>query len=730
MTYSKQMMYNLTGKNLENYLLTSTLEFIQKRYGGWSFGVPSSQIASIEPVPQNMTLSKVWYNNEGPHSLPAYVNSFSNFLLRANLPSTESSQYSISAYNKPLPGTVSQGSTTSTLVNTLVALSILVGYSITTASFVTYVVKEYDNGSKRLQHIAGLGEVCYWVTNFLYDLAIYFIPVALSIAMIAAFKLPAFYNYPNLGAVSLLFILFGYATFSWMYLIAETFKNPGMAFISYVCINLFIGINTIISSSVVYMLTQITSTTDKNYQSLTDTYNTLTNVFKIFPQFCFGYGMIQLSQQQAIQDQLEVYGNYEKPNVFGMDILGYMYVAMIIQGTFCFILRLLINDGIIYSVKTFFKKTCLKNYGFAVKQPEEDEDVTAERERVDSGNANGDLLLLQGLTKIFHQVKRNMTAVNNMTLGIPRGECFGLLGVNGAGKTTTFKMLTGDLSPSSGNIQVRDHVGNLVNVLGFNKDWSSFGYCPQEDALDELLTGEEHLYYYARIHGIPEKKIKSVANQLLQKLQLVQYKDRITANYSCGTRRKLSTALALIGKPSILLLDEPSSGMDPKTKRHLWKIICEEVKDKCAVILTSHSMEECEALCTRLAIMVKGKFQCIGSLQHIKSRFGSGFTVKMHLKDSYVNIETITSFMHLHFPNTFLKEQHFTMAEYHVPISAGGVASIFDLLESNKNSLNIIHFSVSQTTLDEVFINFAQAQSSPDNSGESSQEAPQLVVVA
>ncbi|XP_075175813.1 glucosylceramide transporter ABCA12 [Anomaloglossus baeobatrachus] len=730
MTYSKQMMYNLSGKNMDGYLISTALQFIQQRYGGWSFGIPTSQISTIQPVSENLTLNKVWYNNEGPHSLPSFLNSFNNFLLRANLPSNESSQYSISVYNKPLPGAVAQVTATTILVNTLVALSILVGYSITTASFVTYVVKEYDNGSKRLQHIAGIGEVCYWLTNFLYDLTIYFIPVALSLAMIAAFKLPAFYDFPNLGAVSILFILFGYATFSWMYLIAGTFKNPGMAFISYVCINLFIGINTIISSSVVYMLTQQKSASDSDFKSLNETYNTLINVFKIFPQFCFGYGLIALSQQQAITDQLEIFGNYDKADVFGMNILGYMYVAMVVQGTFCFILRLLISDGIIYGIKTFFKKIFLDNERIVAKNPEEDEDVTAERMRIESGNANRDLLLLKNLTKVFHQVHRNTIAVNNMTLGIPPGECFGLLGVNGAGKTTTFKMLTGDLSPSNGNIQIRNHIGNLVNVLGFKRDWSSFGYCPQEDALDELMTGEEHLYYYARIHGVPEKRLKHITNQLLQKLQLVQYKDRITANYSCGTRRKLSTALALVGKPSILLLDEPSSGMDPKTKRHLWKIISEEVREKCAVILTSHSMEECEALCTRLAIMVRGTFQCIGSLQHIKSRFGSGFTVKMHLKDLSVSIETITSFMHSQFPNTYLKEQHFTMAEYHVPVSAGGVASIFDLLESNKNDLNIIHFSVSQTTLDEVFINFAQAQTSPDNSRESSQEAPQQVVVA
>ncbi|KAM8934126.1 uncharacterized protein RCH25_004525 [Pelodytes ibericus] len=730
LTYSKQMLYNVTDYNIEKYLLTTTLDFIQQRYGGWSFGIPLSTDALLNivaPPSDNKTLSTIWYNPEGTHSLPAYLNSFNNFLLRANLPTNESEEYGIFVSTKPLSGSVSQQSKAATLVNTLLALSILAGYSITTASFVTYIVKEHHNGSKRLQHIAGVGEVCYWLTNFLYDLIIYLIPVALSIAMIAVFKLPAFYEFPNLGAVSILFILFGYATFPWMYLISGVFKNPGMAFIVYVCINLFIGINTIISSSLIYFLVQQQSSFNTS-ESLSATYNTLTSVFQVFPQFCFGYGLIQLSQQQVIQNQLSLYGNEETVDVFSMDILGWMFTAMAIQGTFCLLVRLFINDGIIYSIKSFVKRTCLKSYQVSVNNPDEDEDVMTERDRVESGNAEGDLLQLKSLTKIFHHVNKKMIAVNNMSLGIPPGECFGLLGVNGAGKTTTFKMLTGDLSPSFGNIQVRDNTGKLVNVLGFNTDWSSFGYCPQDDALDELMTGEEHLYYYARIHGIPEKHIKSASNRLLHKMDLTQYKDRVTGNYSGGTRRKLSTALALVGRPSILLLDEPSSGMDPKTKRHLWKIISEEVKDRCAVVLTSHSMEECEALCTRLAIMVKGKFQCIGSLQHIKSRFGSGFTVKMHLKDSSVSVETITSFMHSHFPNTYLKDQHFTMVEYHVPVSAGGVASIFDLMESNKANLNIIHFSVSQTTLDEVFINFAQSQGTPDNSSLRSQEFNQVVI--
>nr|XP_033802042.1 ATP-binding cassette sub-family A member 12 isoform X2 [Geotrypetes seraphini] len=711
--FSFQTLYDISGQNMENYFLATSREFVQQRYGGWSFGLPlpSHLKLDIKPVPDNRTLNKVWYNPEGYHSLPAFLNSLNNFILRANLPQNKSSQYGISTWSHPYPGSMKREQTMiNVLVNLVVALSILVGYSIMTASFVIYVIKEHHTGAKRLQHISGVSTTCYWITNFVYDMILYLIPVALSIGIIAIFRMPSFFDHQNLVAVFLLLVLFGFSTFAWMYLLAGTFKNSGRAFIVYVSINLFIGIITIIPTVVLYILYR-----QRNSENLEILIRIMKNVFRIFPQFCFGYGLIELSQQQGIGDLYTLYGIDYKIVTLNMDIVGWLLVAMAIQGTVFFALRLLINETLFQVIRHFVKTKCQRQSHHVVKTVDEDEDVQAERIRVESGRAETDQLQLCGLSKIYHQVHKKIVAVNNMSLGVPAGECFGLLGVNGAGKTTTFKMLTGAIAPSSGSIRIRDQTRNVLDVLDCDTDLSAFGYCPQEDALDKLLTGKEHLYYYARVHGIPEAQIKKVVTQLLHKLQLIPYKDILTSSYSCGTRRKLSTALALVGRPSILLLDEPSSGMDPKTKRHLWKVISEELRDQCAVVLTSHSMEECEALCTRLAIMVNGKFQCIGTLQHIKHRFGSGFTVTMHMKDGEGHADTITQFMCMHFPNTYLKDQHFCMLEYHIPISAGGVANIFDLLETNKSDLNIRHFSVSQTTLDEVFINFAQSQSGQED---------------
>ncbi|KAI1885293.1 hypothetical protein AGOR_G00218660 [Albula goreensis] len=691
---SSQIVYNLTGINIENYLLSTANNFVRDRYGGFAFGkpLPTDLKMDLLDVPNDRTLTKVWYNPEGHHSMPAYLNSLNNFILRSSLPADKDPQsYGISVSSHPYPGQVQQeDAMVRSLVYILVALSVLTGYSIMTASFVIYEVQEHHSGSKRLQHISGIGEPFYWAINFLYDMALYMIPVVLSIAMIAAFQLPAFTNGQNLGAVSLLLVLFGFATFPWMYLLAGLFKDPEMAFVGYVCINLFISVNTIISTAVVYFLWQL----NLNEEGIHDVYQKLSYIFLIFPQFSFGNGLMELARVEMQVQVLSSFGIDAYKNPFGMDVLGWMFVSLFLQGTFFFTLRLLWNKWLTRKLrKLIFRKRAVPEMGSGTE--DDDEDVVAERDRVAIGGATSDLLQVNQLTKVYQHLRRKVQAVKRLSVGIPAGECFGLLGVNGAGKTTTFKMLTGDISPTDGVAQIRDWDGRMVDIMDCRNEGINIGYCPQVDALDDLLTGEEHLYFYSRIRGISRKQIPGVVSYLLRKLELESHRHNTSLKYSCGTRRKLSTALALIGHPKILLLDEPSS---------------EEVKGKCAVVLTSHSMEECEALCTRLAIMVKGQFRCLGSLQHIKNRFGSGFTVKMYLAGAPYNVDTITTFMQLHFPSTYLKDQHSAMVEYHVPVAPGGVADIFRQLESHKTTLRIKHFSVSQTTLDEVFINFAMGR--------------------
>ncbi|KUF93745.1 Small subunit processome component 20 [Phytophthora nicotianae] len=220
-------------------------------------------------------------------------------------------------------------------------------------------------------------------------------------------------------------------------------------------------------------------------------------------------------------------------------------------------------------------------------------------------------------------------AVRDLSFGLKRGECFGFLGINGAGKSTTMKMLTGDVPPSCGT----------ATLGGFNilteqiEVRRQIGYCPQFDALFDLLTVREHLELFGAIKGVPQSSLDRVVMEKIQQLNLGDFEHKLAGSLSGGNKRKLSVAIAMIGSPAIIFLDEPSTGMDPVSRRFMWDVIADiSTRGKAStIVLTTHSMEECEALCSRVGIMVGGRLRCYGSVQHLKSRFGDGlmFDVKL-----------------------------------------------------------------------------------------------------
>lgn len=172
-------------------------------------------------------------------------------------------------------------------------------------------------------------------------------------------------------------------------------------------------------------------------------------------------------------------------------------------------------------------------------------------------------------------------------------------------------MLTTDLVPSSGNIFItnpskteNNSEGHYIDAL-INKGvfWNEIGYCPQFDALYDELTPAEHIRLFARLKGVRSRYEQVLVDSLLKRLDLTKYENKAAGALSLGNRRKLSTALALVGNPSFILLDEPTTGQDPVSRRRLWEEIINLTRQKNrSVLLTSHSMEECEALCTRLVI--------------------------------------------------------------------------------------------------------------------------------
>ena len=245
------------------------------------------------------------------------------------------------------------------------------------------------------------------------------------------------------------------------------------------------------------------------------------------------------------------------------------------------------------------------------------------------------------------------------------------------------------------------------------------GYCPQFNGLQPNFTAREHIEFYAAIRGMPPEEIPKVTTQLLERMDLTRYADRQAGTYSGGNKRKLSVALSLVGEPEIVFLDEPSTGMDPEARRFMWDVISSMTAGR-TIVLTSHSMEECEALCNRIGIMVSGEFKCLGSLQHLKSRFSEGYSIDLRFaegKRDYVLRALKTTHGDL---DAEVVETHDTEIKLRVMNPQMKLWKIFDAVEAMKTSedeaTKIDDYSVSQTTLEQVFIRFAKEQNEETHS--------------
>ncbi|KAB0381590.1 hypothetical protein FD755_003507 [Muntiacus reevesi] len=246
-----------------------------------------------------------------------------------------------------------------------------------------------------------------------------------------------------------------------------------------------------------------------------------------------------------------------------------------------------------------------------------------------------------------------------------------------------------------------------ITLLTKVRQW--IGYCPQVDALLDHMTGKETLVMFSRLRGIPERHISSSVDQILDDLLMYTYADKLVRTYSGGNRRKLSAGIALLGEPVVIFLDEPSTGMDPVARRLLWGTVARARKSGKAIIITSHSMEECEALCTRLAIMVQGQFKCLGSPQHLKSKFGSGYSLRAKIRSDgqQETLEEFKAFVGLTFPGSVLEDEHQGMVHYHLPGDDLSWAKVFGIMEQAKTTYMLEDYSVNQISLEDIFLSFS-----------------------
>ena len=367
-----------------------------------------------------------------------------------------------------------------------------------------------------------------------------------------------------------------------------------------------------------------------------------------------------------------------------------------------------------------------------------EDEVAQELTRVTSSRDDG--LQVLNVTKAFGK----NVAVEDITFGVRRGEVFALLGPNGAGKSTTIGMIRGDLRPSNKNGDIFIENTSVIRNRASARQY--LGVCPQFDATDQM-TVLEHLRFYARIRGVAD--VEHNVKEVIRAVGLQLFQTRLAASLSGGNKRKLSLGIALMGNPTVLLLDEPSSGMDVAAKRVMWKTLAGVVPGR-SIVLTTHSMEEADALANRAGIMAK-RMLALGTSDYLRKKHGNRYHVHVLMASApYTTAEEtakVKDWVATTFSQAVVDEKSFhgqirfsvpiasstnaaTSKEYKPspppsendedkisryddpshdtalmkPRSKDGISALFSTLEASKKDLGFEYYSVSQTTLDQVFI--------------------------
>ncbi|KAK7196094.1 ATP-binding cassette subfamily A, member 1 [Novymonas esmeraldas] len=644
-----------------------------------------------------------------------------------------------------------RGSVTSLLM----ACIIMIPFTFLPANCVTWIVKERECGSRHAQDLAGLRFSVYWVGNFVFDFVAYLVTMLLVITIFLIFIREEYIGRLTVGSTFLLLGLYGIVS-TWMtYTLSFCFARAASAQIALLLAGFATGFLCVMLIFI-FNLVYVTR----------DTSQVLRWVFRVLPTYAMGEGIVNLAtltQNQMSDPTLTawsmsvtgwpcVYMAAEVPLFIVVTLLidhprlrvwrqqrAYRpsATAELVSGEDTDVeeeraavleeeLRLLDVKGqppgcLIHTSRSSSSSRSFSSssssYSSSSSSSSATDNSDSESESSSSSNSaraaagaarrsvtqgtpvdGADAVTVVHLRKTYPNGK---VAVRDLTFTVVPGEIFGFLGTNGAGKTTTMSILCNELLPTSGRAYVCGY--NLVEEK--KEARQCIGYCPQFDATLDLLTVEEHLHVFAAIRGVDASCHTSVTEALLDMCDLQQYRDVLSGQLSGGNRRKLSVAIALIGGPLVVLLDEPSAGMDPVARRELWTSI-QAIREMCSVVLTTHHLEEVEALADCVAIMVDGGLRCIGAKTHLKNKYGSGVEVSLCIRsDRYESV--VASFMEKHMPGAKQNEYRSHRFVYSIPASTP-LSTVFALLHKYKKPLGITDYSIAQTSIEQVFMRISE----------------------
>ncbi|XP_046465259.1 phospholipid-transporting ATPase ABCA3 isoform X1 [Neodiprion pinetum] len=669
------------------------------------------------------------YSGSATLSAPISVNVISNSLLKT----FASDAYSITANIENLPKSLVDylyDEFTIKSDNLLQMMLFISVFFIAVGLFVINPLMEVTTSVKQLQRMTGVSSMLYWGTMFIFDYGIYIIATIVTVLgfviMDIIFQSKTYYSV-EIGILSLLLLLFGINLLLLAYVFSFTQKPLYVVLLILCLANIIIAeIQVFINLALEYM------------ESYGVGFLLQRRLFSLLPHVSFTFGFSKF---------LDVAANNARcrglPNSFGQ-------IACLLQDPCCnldcadgkcnarvpyfgdFTADAGLEEFVLYLALTpigFLMILFLlehRAFGKLISKMKSSETVgLSDTETIDSDVVNEKRIVQQAINQreqdsnfedenvflAYELSKRygKLQAVKEVNFRVMKNECFGLLGVNGAGKSTTFRMLVGEDVPTSG-ILIRGRNNIKINRQQY---LAGIGYCPQINALIPSFNAYEHLLLFARLRGVPKAEVDSEVQLWIDKLRLNKHAKNMSKTYSGGNKRRLNIAMALIANPEMVLLDEPTAGVDPGARRSLWGVLQSCQNSGQAIILTSHSMEECEALCNRLLIMVRGQLVCVGASQQLKQRYGAGYDISIKLnpersEEEHKKIkEKIQSSL-----TCELRDEHPGYLFYHILDNRTTWVKMFGIMNTLKSQHSCIEdFTVSSSTLEQLFIQFARSAS-------------------
>nr|UOU03312.1 ATP-binding cassette subfamily A3-1 [Brachionus rubens] len=695
------------------------------------------------------------FNNQGYHGPPLILNLLTNTLLKFY---SKNSSASITVINHPLPRNLTEviNDNTRETAGFNIASGLTFGLSFLIASFIIILIKERTSNAKHIQYMNGCNSYIFWISSLLWDVINYLIPCGIVMVILKLFGIEEFVDGGRWIYFFGMLVLYGFAHLPQIYLLSYLFKLSATGFAAITIGNILISQATLITVNIlslptlnlldvsialewVFLIIFPNYALGQGTVDLYDNYNKikLCSNFEIFcssfPNQCCRYANKGKEKPCGENDCLywsQDYLNWEKPG------LKRFFIFMTLQFIIQFGIILLYESGYLRKIRYFFTTNSEESKPVVVDQQlelekehgdiQKDDDVTQEETRISNKKyLDDEFFVVNGLTKYYS----NFMAVKGISFTLKPSECFGLLGVNGAGKSTSFKMLTGDEIITKGEASI-NRISIKDNIKKYQRQ---LGYCPQFDPLIDQMTVMETMKMYALLRGIKPSLVKKTCLSLINLLDLDDHINKMCYTLSGGNKRKLSVAIALVGSPVVVLLDEPTSGMDPITRRTLWNCLIKIKNKGKSLILTTHSMDETEVLCSNIGIMVNGEFKCLGSLQHLKSKYGEGYTLMVKItldnhdgvinenvvsKKQLNNTEKIQKFIDFileKIKDSYVKENRDGFVNIHIKENSTSVLSqVFSLIEDVKSEYSIEYYVVTQTKLEQIFLNFASRQIDPE----------------